>query len=155
MRLFAHFVGIILAVSGVSQTLCQEMTSKDPLKEAQARLVVSQSRAESKFRDQMREFDELNRRDPEKARLALDLAEKIVTDEQAFSEKRRSVLLDQIAKKRNILLTKNLADREDGASTLSKSKATKPVLTETEKQQVETSRQLREINRLGESGEIE
>jgi hypothetical protein len=152
MRQCVYFVAILLVTSEVSQSLCQDLASKDPLKEAQARLAVSQARAESLFREQIREYDEWYRKDPEKARLALDAADKIIQGEQAIPEKRRTVLLDQVAKKRSGLASTRMTDPLEGASTLSKPKVSKPALTETEKQQIETSRQLREIIRLGDSG---
>ena len=152
MRQCVYFVAILLVTSEVSQSLCQDLASKDPLKEAQARLAVSQARAESLFREQIREYDEWYRKDPEKARLALDVADKIIQSEQAIPEKRRTVLLDQVAKKRSGLASTRMTDSLEGASTLPKPKISKPAMTETEKQQVETSRHLREISRLGDSG---
>ena len=151
MRHHAFSVALVLVFFGLKLLIAQDANVPDPLKEAQARLAVSISRAESQFRDQMRIYDESFRKDPEKARVALDSAERLIQSEPALPEKRKNALMDQIQKRRLKVGTVPAPTAED-LTGLGKSKVVKSAPTESEKQQVETSSQLREINRLGEGG---
>ena len=54
MRHHAFSVALVLVFFGLKLLIAQDANVPDPLKEAQARLAVSISRAESQFRDQMR-----------------------------------------------------------------------------------------------------
>lgn len=153
MRHHAFSVAIALGAFFSGQAWAQDSAETDPLKEAQARLSVAIARVESQYREQMRAFEDLVRRDPEKARQVLESAEKMVQAESALPEKRRSALLDQIQKKRSLVtLPGKSTEANESSIALAKSKTPRPASTEVEKQQVDTSRQLKEINRLGESG---
>lgn len=132
----------------------QEANNPDPLKEAQARLAVAISRTESQFREQIKEFDEWSRKDPERAVMALENAERLVKAEPSLPEKRRTAMLEQISRKKAMAASpRNSAGvNREAEMALANSKTQTTQLSETEKQQVETSRQLKEINRLNNAG---
>ncbi len=151
MRCRAIWVVLLLVGFSLNSLVGQDNSALDPLKEAQARIAVSIGRVESQYRDQLRIYDESLRREPEKARTALDVAERLVLGEPALPEKRKTALLDQIQMRRKRVTSQALPSGDELIG-LAKAKPAKSAPNELEKQQVETSSQLKEINRLGESG---
>ncbi|MFM8932416.1 MAG: hypothetical protein ACKOS8_11130 [Gemmataceae bacterium] len=151
MRHRAFWVALVLGCLGLHSLFGQDAGAPDPLKEAQARLAVSIGRVESQYRDQLRIYEESVRKDPEKARMALDAAERMVQGEPALPEKRKSAMLDQIQKRR-VKATGTAVPSGEDLVGLARTKPAKSAPSELEKQQAETSNQLKEISRLGESG---